>query len=272
MSRLRLANLGWVSVGRLFPACLCLGWLGTLGLPGCAAGYTQGVERRNDAVERRAAVLEEAEHSYESEAARAFEEQLLLTQAGTVISRSIRAHGGWDAWFALGRVTYVRQTIVVDYSVQPVVTVEAPAVPFDFAVDSEGKPYQGPSSDIAHEYARFALPFCLADPGLKSEYYGVETDTKTGQMFERVRYSRDTPAGSEWFIVWFDYSGATVSRLLQRAPDGKLVLSQFAERQEVAGVFIPAKRSSCVVTSVFHRGDFGRPDQVDLLVEIEPGN
>jgi len=267
MSRLIFANPSWVSVGWLF---LC--WLGAAGLTGCAAGYTQGVERRNDPVERQAAVLKEADSSYESKAGRALEAQLLLTQAGAVISKSIRAHGGWDAWFSLGKVTYLRESIGVDYTEELAAKSEAPAVRFDFPVDPDGKPYVGPSPEVAEEYFRFALPFCLANPGWQREYYGVETDSKTGQMFERVRWSRDTPDGPDWFIVWFDDAGATVSRLLQRTPDGRLLLSQFSNRKEFGGVFIPAKRSYCVVTSVFQRCDFGRPDEIDLLVEIETGN
>ena len=267
MSRLCLVNLGWVLVG-----WLSLAWIGAAGVVGCAAGYKQGVERRSDPVERRAAVLKEVESSYESKAGRAFEAQLLLTRAGAVISRAIRAHGGWDAWFALGKVTYLRETIGVDYSEKHAVKVEEPPVRFNFSIDPDGIPHIGSRPEVAEEYFRFSLPFCLVDPGWQREYYGVETDSKTGQLFERVRHSRDTPDGVEWFIVWFNYSGATVSRLLQKTPDGGLLLIQFSGRQDHAGVLIPSKRSYCGVTSVFQRCDFGRPDQIDLLVEIESGS
>ena len=220
----------------------------------CSAGYpppTTENQRRKDASLR----WEEGKRDPReppSSAEEAMDASLFWSGARVLISKAVRAHGGWNAWLALGRIAYARE--------------DAPGARFSASVSSEGKVLVETPGLSADEPILASLPFCLADPALEKDDLGSEIDLKAGETFERVRFRAAKSMTDDWSVVYLDASSFIVKRILLRKPGVKPVLILFLEWKPVRGVLVPVRRALFTLSSALEHRDLTRPDAVETLV------
>lgn len=244
-------------------------------LASCSAGPPAADspdDRDNDLVARRAAQIHDVREAAGDELSAAAEEleaELFLTDAGKVIARAIRAHGGWDAWLALGGIGYRREELLTDETGKLAPSHAASSRDFAFRVSAQGRlePLEGgDGSGGVDEAFHAALPFVLARLEGRREYLGVESDARTDELFEKIRCERGT-AGGGWFVAYFDYSTYLLKRITEER-NGNLRLTVLSKWTEVGGVKTPTQRSHFRLRSRFQHRDMGRPDAIDVLTEL----
>jgi len=214
------------------------------------------------------------------------EAELFLTDAGKVLVRSLRAHGGWDYWLGLSHVTYTRTRIVPEER-KPVAQDEKrdpvdhvfpknrdKSDSFDLHIDPAHFRFEGPlpsgarTFDWPEEHFLFCVPFLLADPRFRREYAGIEADAKTGESFEKIRCFREDVMTEEWVVAFFDRSTWLLKRLLRRDAEGKFTLVLLSDWKDIGGLRIPAKRSVYFLEGLFGHREMGRPDYIDVLSDF----
>jgi len=181
--------------------------------------------------------------------------ELRRDRAGKVLLQALRAHGGWDSWRSIARVSIrsSRETFshpiaaaANDPSVTPgdvddSVAVDSPAPTavrvveassHDYAFDirpagfrEEESPTDAAptpdSGELSPSQRRFLqlLPFALVDERLTADYVGVEKDLETDESLAKVKYTlpgTSRRTGSSWVTVYFDRTGHHVRRALLR--------------------------------------------------------
>jgi len=242
---------------------------GLLLLSACRAGPPPArtpEDRHNDLVAKRSAQLhavKEAAGDELSAVAEELEAELFLTDAGKVIARAIRAHGGWDAWTRLDAISYSRDRVPVGAEGKPSQEERPSSTQFTYHVDAEGRFAPAPGSEDPHEQFFFPLPFALARRNGRKEYLGVESDARSGEAFEKIRCERGR-AGEGWFVAYFDSSTYVLKRILEEK-EGVSCLTLFSSWVEVGGVKAPTKRSLFRLRSRFQHRDMRSPDQMEVL-------
>jgi hypothetical protein len=245
-------------------------------LSGCAAGYSPTATEDQHEVDRIALGAARVHQGREESdgaiggSSKALEAELFLSDAGKVVAQAMRAHGGWDSWTRLARVSYVRDRITTDERGQPLTGQQPQDTPFEVAIDSTGRLVDGSSSEMGDEHFLLSLPFGLADRNVAKEYAGVEEDAKTGELFERIRCARGG-FGGDWSLLYFDRSTMVLKRKLDQR-DGKFTMTLFSTWKDVGGVKLATKRSSYRLASRYDHRDAGRPDWIDVLTDLHPGN
>lgn len=242
-------------------------------LAGCEAGYPPAhldTQRENDLVARRAAEVEKARLASNvemSEEAEELEAELFLTDAGKVLARSIHAHGGWDVWLGLQRFSYVRDRIQMDEKGQPATGTQRVETRFSFTIDPDGRITGEPSPEAEQQLLLFGLPFILARAGGRTEYLGVESDARTGDLYERVRWDRGQAEGGGWILGYFDYSTYILRRVLEKQ-DGQFVLTTFSDWKDLEGFRFATRRSIYHLKNNFEHRDLHRPDEIAVVTEL----
>ncbi len=239
-------------------------------LSGCAAGYPTAnspENRENDLVAKQAAqvaLVREAARARVSAAAEELEAKLFLTDAGKVIARAIRAHGGWDAWKTLSTVDYLRDRIYFNEKGQPVTGTERQATRLELRVEPSGRLDGAATGEAAEEASLLALPFLLPHLEGHKYYLGIEADARSGELFEKIRCER--PGG--WFIAYFDSPSFVLRRVLEER-NGAFQLTVFSIWTEVGGVKMATKRTQFRLRSNSEHRDLSLPDLVDVLDQLK---
>ncbi|HVR74364.1 MAG TPA: hypothetical protein VMT52_08530 [Planctomycetota bacterium] len=266
------------ALDRLVAAGLAaLGW-------GCAAGYPpseSAAYRLDDRDAAHETTLRKEQASRRTPiGSKDLEAQLFLTDAGKTLVRSMRAHGGWDAWVALEGGSFdfeeVRARSTSEGGVSPAaVDLEKRRGHVEFRLDAAGA-LEKPRSDAARapvesgdDLIILSVPFTLVDPSLRREYLGVEIDTKTGETLEKIRFVRTPSVGEEfWFVVSFDRYTSIMKRVLARTAPSRLTLTFLGDLKNVGGVLLPWSRSVHDLSSLGGHIDSSRPDRTVTISDF----
>jgi len=269
-------------------ALLCLA---SLLIPACAAEpASEDYPRTEPVVSRRTAAWSEADRPESSPETKELEARLYMEDPGRLIANSIRAHGGWDAWRSLRKISYVKAVE------QPGKEGAAPAPAaagdgggaardadrdrFEIPVDPRGlcpcspEPHPlhpGPPGGrqalkaVAAEHAIVTLPFSLVSGDLRKERLGVELDPRSGELLEKLKVSPKGGAGTEWMVVYFDAETAILKRVLRTSVAGPSELAFLSEDREVGGIRIPTRREVHELRRQNMHVDRQKPARIETL-------
>ena len=268
--------------------------LASILIPACAAEPAPDAYPRTEPVaSRRTAAWSEADRLESSPETKELEARLYMEDAGRLVANSIRAHGGWDAWRSLRRISYLR-------------TVErpgkegaapAPAAPadgggtardadrdrFEIPADPRGLCPCGPEPHPLHpgpprgrearealaaEHAMASLPFSLVSGDLRKEHLGVELDPRSGELLEKLRVSRAGSPGTEWMVVYFDAETALLKRVLRTSVAGPSELAFLSEYREAGRIRIPTRREVHELRRQNSHVDRLKPARIETLTEL----
>jgi hypothetical protein len=273
--------------------CRALLLLASIVIPGCAAEPAPDAYPRTEpVVSRRTAAWGQADRPESSPETKELEARLDMDDAGKHIANSIRAHGGWDAWRALRKITYLR---TVD---RPGKESAAPAHAaagdgggpardadrdrFEIPADPRGlcpcgpephplhpgPPRAGEAPALAAEHAIVSLPFSLVSGDLRKEHLGVELDPRSGELLEKLKVSRAGAAGTEWMVVYFDAETALLKRVLRTSVAGPSELAFLSEYGEAGGIRIPTRREVHELRWQNMHVDRLKPARIETLTEL----
>src|SRR5688572_23242533 len=277
-----------------FARCRAFLLLASIVISGCAAEPAPDDYPRTETVtSRRTAAWSEADRPESSPETKELEARLYMDVAGKHIANSIRAHGGWDAWRALRKISYVR---VVE---RPATEAAAPAPAaagagggapgaadrdrFEIPADPRGlcpcggEPHPlhpgpprsggGPEA-LAAEHAIVSLPFSLVSGDLRKEHLGVELDPRSGELLEKLQVSRVGGAGTEWMVVYFDAETAVLKRVQRTSAAGPSELAFLSEEREVGGLRLPTRREVHVLRRQNMHVDRLKPARIEALTGL----
>jgi hypothetical protein len=251
---------------------------------GCRSGYPAADMDSagwNDAAAARAARLKEL--GVPPDSVSSLEAQLLLSEKGRVLVEVLRSHGGWASWKALARVGYTRTTTRFEQVEGSDSEPHSEAKKFDLAMDPvtwscpcDSRPHpvhftaigEWSSQDIAAEYFLVTLPFTLLDPEIKVEYRGMEEDSDSGLLFERMRATFLDRNRSEWFVAYFDRSDYLLKRLLLRGEKGQLVVLVLSEWTELGDLKLPTRRRVYNLPTLYSILDLEKPVAEVVLTDV----
>jgi hypothetical protein len=261
---------------------------------GCSAGYPP-TESDSEAARTAQSKHERAVRDVSPET-EDLEADLFRTDAGKVLVRSLRAHGGWDYWLGLTHVVCNRSRIVPEERQTPGPGAEGagkggapgeatPGAPrradeterkdsIEIRIDpvhfrfETSLPPSPRAFDLPEEVFLLCVPFLFADARFRKEYLGIEADAKTGESFEKVRCFREDLPAEEWAVAFFDRSTWYLKRLLHRDAEGKFTLTLLSDWKDLGGIRIPAKRSIYLLEGLFGHREMGRPDYIDVLSDL----
>jgi hypothetical protein len=279
---------------RSWMACGAVPLLAALAGAGCAAGThaTDPVPVPEDRAQARATADAEAA-SQASQEVKDLERRLFLRDEGKLLALALRAHGGYDRWLLLERISYTRvrsqragpadgeglPAPSASGSGPPPPDPEPPAERLRIALERprfharERRPADpSPAGlevlDLDDEWTILDLPFLLVDEGLRKEYLGVEHDIATGEFLEKLRVIREGSPADAWIVVSFDRSSHIMRRVLWKKAGGALSLTLFSDWREVAGLRIPARRDTYFLDGPHSHWDASKPDRTDRLEDL----
>jgi hypothetical protein len=232
----------------------------------------------------------EADRPSSSEETKDLETRLYMKEEGKVVANAMRAHGGWDAWRSLAKVSYTRaispgpgapadvaggkaeEPRAVDRDrfelvLEPAGLCNCRADPHPIHVEPPVRGGSGPDA-IAAEYSLVALPFALLAQDLRKERLGVEVDSLTGERFEKLKVTRRASASGEWMVLYFDASTAVLKRVLRARAGGEGELALLSEWKETGGIRIATRREVHEVRRLFEHFDLTRPDRIEILGDL----
>jgi len=247
---------------------------------GCSAGYAPPNgpdDRLNDDVARRRAQLSTARAAARaastgdvSTETENLEAELSFGDVSKLILRSVRAHGGWDAWRHSGKlvITRVREAVAApagqDGSPPPPATER-----IEIVVGPDGRVAPPASPEASRETILVALPFLLTDPTWSKSYLGVESDAGSGAAFEKVRFR--PPAtwpsigdASRWVTAYFD-AGTLVLRRVAAMDGSRYVVLELSDGTELGGLQLATRRKIWFLRSRFDHWDPKKPDAVETV-------
>ena len=262
-------------------------------IPACAAEPpSEDYPRTETVVSRRTAAWSEADRPESSPETKELEARLYMEDPGRLIANSIRAHGGWDAWRSLRKLSYVKAVE------QPGKEAAAPAPAaageggaarvadrdrFEIPVDPRGvcpcgpEPHplhpgppggREPLEAVAVEHAIVTLPFSLVSGDLGKERLGVELDPRSGELLEKLKVSRKGGAGTAWMVVYFDAETATVKRVLRTSVAGPSELAFLSEDREVGGIRISTRREVHELRRQNMHVDRQKPGRIETVTDV----
>lgn len=198
--------------------------------------------------------------------------------AGKIIERSLRAHGGWDRWRELTSVAFRRTRVwyreAVGSEAEP---AAAPGEAHNAVEESDERSISfdprnwGGAEDA--DASLFSLPFLLLRGGYTQEYLGAQIDISQDREFDKVRFVGSPQDGrstlAEEFVIYFDsFSGLVTQVLLHQRP-GEWLLVRLSGWETVAGLRLATRRKAYRLERMFQRT---RPELLrwsDTLVDID---
>jgi hypothetical protein len=191
------------------------------------------------------------------------EDRLYQSDAGRVVLKAMRAHGGYERFRSVSRLTAA--------------TRPAPRAGTGESKQAAGRRFEwtDPAGSLPAESERerriATAPFWFSNPVLRLEYLGVEIDAPTGEVFDKLRVFETRP-GSSWLVAYFSRRTSLLSRLvLIRAQDGKPPASPRSERVDLSdfrawsGLWLAARWTEFNLPDRFARADLEHPDLEEEL-------
>jgi len=196
---------------------------------------------------------------------RRLEERLFSTDGGRVVLKALRAHGGWERWRAVERIT----AVIRSPETGPMASAAPPPAPASRTV-SLNVPAASVTPKSPREARLLAGPFWFANADLRLEYLGVEVDAQTGEAYDKVRVYSEEP-GSNWCIAYFLRRNAMLGRLLEASPEGGTSFDRLdlTDVRETSGLQFPARWIRYSLMDRYAHADLDKPVRIeDLKIEV----
>ncbi|MEM9833610.1 MAG: DUF6503 family protein [Bacteroidota bacterium] len=181
-----------------------------------------------------------------------------------VLQQALEAHGGLDRWKSFGKLEYdlYRGEDLVDHQLialntrKVLLNNEQYTIGFDGQqvwVSPDTSAYSGPSARFYHnlQFYFFALPFVLADPGIKYEV--LEPRQFQEKMYDGLRITYEPEVGDaadDEYIAYFDQSTHQLYLLLytvtyfSQSPATRYSARIYEEWQTINGLKMPLQVQS----------------------------
>ena len=183
------------------------------------------------------------------------------TESGRILRESINAHGGWDRWRELRRLTYRRSRERATRA-----TGEREEVD-DFTFDLRSADELG-----AVELLFMVPPFVLVRPELRREALGVEVDIERGLTFEKVLFeltaAQGTDADRSTTVVYFDAQTHLVKQVLRALPGGTWELVRLDGWESIGGLRVATRRRVFELPGRFRRISDDNKRWLDTIADV----